>query len=132
MAHTEDIENPYAEEAEARWPDLYKQSQANFKALTPEQRKQHLDFGVATTARLGQLFTDGAEPSDLRVQAEVANHYRWVSLFWTPNREAYEGLGDMYVADERFTEYYDKHAVGLAPFMRDAMRLYAASHLGGK
>ena len=34
------------------------------------------------------------------------------------------GLGEMYVADERFKAYYDKIAPGCAEFLRDAINIY--------
>jgi hypothetical protein len=38
--------------------------------------------------------------------------------------EIFRGLGDLYVADERFTANNDRHGPGLAQFMRDAMHIY--------
>ena len=34
-------------------------------------------------------------------------------------------LGDMYVADPRFTATYDRYQPGLARFLRDAIRIRA-------
>jgi len=59
------------------------------------------------------------------VQALVARHHAHVEVFWTPSPEAYAGLGQMYVDDERFTATYDAFAPGLAPYLRDAMAIYA-------
>ena len=39
--------------------------------------------------------------------------------------EAFKGLGQMYVDDERFTKSIDGFGEGLATFMRDAMMVYA-------
>lgn len=38
---------------------------------------------------------------------------------------AFKGLGEMYVADERFTKNIDQFGDGLAKFMCDAMAVYA-------
>mgnify|MGYP000276333102 CR=1 FL=1 len=40
--------------------------------------------------------------------------------------EAFQGLGQMYIDDERFTKNIDQYGEGLAIFMRDAMTVYAA------
>lgn len=45
--------------------------------------------------------------------------------FYKTSAEVFKGLGDMYVSDSRFTEFYDKYAIGTAQFMRDAMHYYA-------
>jgi hypothetical protein len=63
------------------------------------------------------------------VQAIVARHHAWVGHFWTPGREAYTNLGQMYVDDERFTATYDAVAPGLAAYLRDAIAVYAARAL---
>ena len=52
-----------------------------------------------------------------------------MSHSWTPGRDAYIGLGRMYVDDERFTATYDAVAPGLAPYLRDAIAVYAESDL---
>ena len=40
------------------------------------------------------------------------------------DKEAHAGVAQMYVCDERFKEYYDKHGEGLAEFLRDAIVEY--------
>lgn len=49
---------------------------------------------------------------------------------WTPNRDAYKCVGQMYVDDERFKASYEKIAEGLAEYQRDAMVVYADERLG--
>lgn len=39
--------------------------------------------------------------------------------------DAFKGLGQIYVADERFTKNVDQFGEGLAKFMCDAMAVYA-------
>lgn len=78
---------------------------------------------------LAALLTAGADVADARVQAVVARHHAWVSRFWTPDRDAYTGLGRLYVDDERFTAAIDATAPGLAAYLCDAMAVYAREHL---
>jgi hypothetical protein len=40
------------------------------------------------------------------------------------------GLGDMCVADPRFTEYYEKYASGLAVFVKSAIHANRERHEG--
>ena len=42
------------------------------------------------------------------------------------DKEAHAGVAQMYVYDERFKEYYDKHGDGLAEFLRDAIVEYTS------
>lgn len=122
-------ENPYAEEAQERWPEAYAESQRRFGRMSRAEQQALFDTGEATTRALAAHFQDGADPADPEVQAEVANHFAWVSAFWTPTRSAYTGLGRMYVEDARFSATYDRYAVGLAPFLRDAMAVWAEANL---
>jgi hypothetical protein len=53
-------------------------------------------------------------------------HRQWLSFTWpTYSKEAHANLAEMYVADERFTAYYDQHREGAAQFLRDAIAAYA-------
>lgn len=58
----------------------------------------------------------------------VANlHRKWLSFYWEKyTKEAHAGVAQMYVYDDRFKEYYDKHGEGLAEFLRDAILVYTS------
>jgi len=117
------LQNPYAEEAEARWPEQYAESQSRVSKLSKAEQaavmQQHTDAAEA----LAELFQAGAKPTDEKVQAQIAKHYAWICNFWTPSREAYVNLGKMYVADERFAKNYNRYADGLAQFVCEAIEV---------
>ena len=123
------IDNPYAEEAEARWANEYRASVKRFGLLTDEEQAAAVDRGEQVRDEIAELFTSGSPASDELVQLLIASHYEWVCLFWTPNREQYIGLGEMYGQDPRFTEFYDKKANGLANFVGEAIRLWSEENL---
>ena len=52
--------------------------------------------------------------------------------FYNTSAEMFKGLGDMYVSDPRFTQFYDDCKAGTAQFMRDAMHYYADNYLSNK
>lgn len=55
----------------------------------------------------------------------VMKHKEWLMYSWTTySKEAHAGLAEMYVTDDRFTAYYDKHIEGGAEFLRDAIVAY--------
>lgn len=55
----------------------------------------------------------------------VLKHKEWLMYSWTTySKEAHAGLAEMYVTDERFTAYYDKHVEGGAEFLRNAIIAY--------
>lgn len=121
--------DPYAAEARERWPEQYAAAQEKVADWGPEQVAGMHGEKDAVHRRLAGLMAAG-EPVDApTVQDAVAAHHAWVGRFWVPGREAYVGLGRMYVDDERFTATIDAYAAGLSPYLRDAIAVYAAAHL---
>lgn len=121
--------DPNAEEAQQRWPDQYAETQRRLRSMSKDEQRALFETGNQTHRELAALFVAGASVEDDTVQRLIGQHYGWVAAFWTPSREAYIALGEMYVADARFTATYDGFAPGLAPFMRDAMRVWAMANL---
>lgn len=76
-----------------------------------------------------RLFQAGTAIDAPETQELIDRHYRWICLSWTPNRESYTGLGDLYLDDERFRQQLDVTAEGVAQWSRDAMAHYAQTRL---
>ena len=119
----------YADEARERWPEQYAVSQHRAATLTEEETERIQRESTAAMIRMAELMAAGTPVDDPAVQAEVHEHYVALCRFWTPNAHAYACLGRMYVEDGRFTATYDKIAVGLAAYYRDAIALYARARL---
>ena len=69
---------------------------------------------------VGQKKPEGEEG-----QRIAALHRKWLTFTWKDySKEAHAGVAEMYVADERFTAYYDQHKEGAAKFLRDAIVAY--------
>jgi len=67
----------------------------------------------------------GEDPAGEEGQRIAALHRKWlgfVSGDYDPARHA--GIAQLYVADERFTAYYDGEVAGCARFLRDAVVAY--------
>lgn len=112
--------NPYEAEARKRWGDQVV-DEANKKAqkFTPQDQN---DFN--------QIYRDLAAirhlPADSpQAQMEIEKWYHFLNKTTHYSPEMFKGLGDMYVADPRFTKNIDQFGEGLAVFMRDAMNVYA-------
>ncbi|WP_062515882.1 MerR family transcriptional regulator [Demequina gelatinilytica] len=118
----------YEPEARERWgDDAVARSNAAWASLDKADQRAHLAEHEAIAEALGRLAAADADPASDEVQALVARHHAWVSLFWTPGREAYTGLGATYADDARFRATYDKHGDGTAVLLRDAIAVYAQS-----
>ena len=119
----------YEDEARQRWPQEYEQSRRFADSLTPQDTEQLQREMTAAMIRMAELMTAGEPVDSAAVQAEIDTAYHGVCRCWTPDAVAFKGLGRMYVEDERFKATYDRIAVGLAEFYRDAMACYADTRL---
>jgi len=124
--HTE-----YKDEVEARWgAKAYADGDRWWRSMSAAERADW-------KSRQGQLMADwvtaaanGTAPDGEEGQALAQRQAEWLrGIPGTPSlsKEYFVGLGDMYVADERFGANYGGPAG--ATFVRDAMRVYAEAHL---
>lgn len=121
----------YKDEVVQRWgnTDAYKQSQERMKKMTKADIDKLKADGIIFVKKLAAVFTAGVPFNDPEMQELVDQQYNTLRTWYEPNYEMFKGLGEMYVVDPRFTVYYDKHAVGLAAYVRDAMVYYADQHM---
>lgn len=129
--HTE-----YEEEVTARWgAEAYAQGDSWWRGSSSEQREAFQTEGAALAAAWTEAARAGVSSESDEAQSLAQRHYDWlVRVPGTPRDEtgalepAYlAGLGEMYVADERFAENYGGRAG--AEFVRDTLAHYASRHL---
>ena len=117
----------YADEVRQRWgeTDAYRQSEEKNASRTIAQN-------VQAERDAGDIFTAFAAAMDLDPAGETAQELvrRWqehiTKYYYDCTKEILACLGEMYVADSRFTENIDRYGDGTAAFMRDAIRAYCA------
>ncbi|HZG96141.1 MAG TPA: MerR family transcriptional regulator [Mycobacteriales bacterium] len=123
----------YKDEVVERWgQEAYDSGDAWWRTLPGADKQGFLQQQLDIATEFGAAKTAGLAPDSEQVQAIAARHYEWVAIGWQgrrPTREAFAGLGEMYVADPRFAANYDRHAAGGAEFVRDAMQVYAGRNL---
>jgi MerR family transcriptional regulator, thiopeptide resistance regulator len=103
-----------------------KRSMAGWTAEQTERiQREWAGFGP----RLVALIEAGAAADDPRVQEVIGEHHRWITNFWTPNRESYPGLGQLYADHPDFRSQFDAQDPRLAEFLRDAIAAYAEANL---
>lgn len=114
----------YAQEAEQRWgnTEAYAQSQRRVAGYTKDDWKQIQDEVADWSARYAALMEAG-EPADGEAAMDMAEEHRQhiVTRYYDCSYEMHTGLGEMYVADERFKEFYDSMRPGLAEHLRDSI-----------
>ncbi|MBD0838912.1 MerR family transcriptional regulator [Streptomyces sp. TRM68416] len=121
----------YAEEAEQRWggTEAYAESQRRTAAYTKDDWKRMQAEVAAWAERYGALVAAG-EPPTGEAAMELAEEHRQhiCRWFYACSYEMHEGLGEMYVSDERFKAHYDSMSPGLAEHLRTAIKANAARH----
>jgi hypothetical protein len=115
------MKNEYAEEARQRWGDTeaYKQSQQRAASYTDEDWARIKSEADDITARFTALKESGAPADGPEAIALAEEHRAHISRwFYDCPKDVHRGLGDLYVADERFRRNYPD---GVAEFIHDAI-----------
>ena len=112
--------NPYEQEAREKWGD---------KAVD-EANEKAKDLTAFDQEKFNEIYRNLASlrhlpPHSKEVQEGINEWYQFLNKMGNYSLEAFKGLGQMYVNDERFTKNIDRFGEGLAAFMRDAMAVYA-------
>ena len=120
-----DLVARYGTDTQARidesWRRVGKLSTADAERIQVDLATRDEDYAALLDAAVAA--------DDPRTQAVTADHYRWVCQFWTPDADAFAGLGDLYVDHPDFRARYDAVRPGLAGYVRDAMTTYAVTTL---
>lgn len=121
--------NQYEKEARERWGDkAIDRSNESLNKMSPAEQKQLEDDMNAIFRKLASLRNEDLHSK--AAQDAIDEWYQIISIMMgdTCNIEVFQSLGEMYVADERFTKNIDQFGSGLAQFMRDAMTIYAKNN----
>lgn len=76
------------------------------------------------------LLTAGASPDSPETQALARKHFDWLNHFYTPDKEMFIGLGQLYCDHPDFRKRYDALHPGMAEYWAQAMRVFAERELG--
>jgi DNA-binding transcriptional MerR regulator len=119
----------YAQEAEERWggTDAYRESQRRVAQYSKQDWLTIKAEGGDITRRFADAMRSGAEPAGDTAMGLAEEHRQHISRwFYECGYDIHRGLGDMYVADPRFTATYEAVGEGLATYIRDAIHANAA------
>lgn len=121
----DELREQYASEAKARWGDseAYKES-ARREARRTDSDRDEIQKESEEIFRAFAALT-GADPSDERVQSLVRRWQAFITRhYYSCSNEILAGLGQMYLADERFQNNLDSFGAGTAKLMSDAIAVY--------
>jgi len=121
----------YEAEVRERWGDeAWERSAKRRDRMSNEQLQVDDERSVDVNAALRDAATSREDPTGASFQALIDAHYRWVTEYWggrAPDRDAYTGLSELYVADARFAATYGGQQNAEA--IRDAMQVWIAANL---
>ena len=111
----------FEKEVKERWGNT--EAYAEFSEKTKDYSKERfadINAGLEDIFRdFAELMQSGAEPDSSDAQALVIT-----DNYYTCTDEILAGLGQMYMADERFKNNIDKYASGTAEFVSKAISIY--------
>jgi hypothetical protein len=119
--------NNYDLEAKRRFGKSY--AYKEYEEKTADYTKdnwQEVNDGLMTIlADFAKCMKDGHKADSDEAQALVRKLQNYITdNYYTCTNEILASLGQMYVADERFKNNIDKHAIGTASFIRQATAIY--------
>lgn len=117
----------YAKEAKEKWGDTaaYKESAKKTADYSTDRWKQIYSAMDERIAEFADCKRHGFAPDSKDAQALAKKWQDFITEnYYTCTKEILAGLGEMYVADERFLKNIDRHGDGTAQFMCDAIKAY--------
>lgn len=119
--------NQYAQEARERWggTEAYRESERRTAAYGDKEWASVNAESEAIMKEFASLA--GQDPASPAVQAAVQKWQAHISArFYPCTDEILAGLGEMYIADERFTKTLDAHGQGTAKLMSEGIMVFCA------
>ena len=117
----------YKAEAQEKWgkTDAYKEHTEKTKHYSQEKWNGLAEGMNRIMAQFAACMEAGNAPASAEAQSLVKMLQEYITAsYYHCTKEILAGLGQMYVADERFQNNIDKHRKGTAAFIRDAIQVY--------
>lgn len=119
----EENESKYGKEIREKYGDEeVEASNRKLLHMTREEYDRFSGLGEEILEGLKKAVAAGTDPGSEEGRRLASLHREWLSFTWPKySKEAHDGLVDMYLADERFREYYDGEVPGCAAFLAEAV-----------
>ena len=117
----------YETEVCSRWgaTNAYREHEQKTNNYTKEKWAEANDGLMAIFAEFAACKNSGVSADSDEAQALVAKLQAHITEnYYTCTDEIFAGLGQMYVADERFKKNIDKYGEGTAEFAAEGIRIY--------
>lgn len=122
-------EGAYSQETRERWgeTDAYRESSRRLASYSPEQKAAAFKSQQDALAAVIGAKRQGFEPtSDEAIAGAERCRLAINDWYYECDSAMHQALGQMYVSNQRFVDYYESLEPGLAHYLRDAIDANAA------
>ena len=119
--------NNYDAEVKQRWGETaaYKEHAEKTAGYSKEKWQEVNDGLMTVLAKFAACMKDGNTADSDEAQELVKELQNYITEnYYTCTDEILAGLGQMYIADERFKNNIDKHTPGTAEFISESIAIY--------
>lgn len=119
--------NNYDAEVKQRWgeTDAYKEHAKKTASYSKDQWQAVTDGLMTVLAKFAACMKDGHTADSQEAQTLVKELQNYITEnYYTCTDEILAGLGQIYIADERFKTNIDKHTPGAAAFISESIATY--------
>ena len=115
-----------AEIREKYGEDCVEASNEKVKGMAQEEWEQFQGLEKEILKQLKENVLAKISFDQEKVKELVLLHKKWLCMTWPKySAEAHKGVAAMYVADERFRQYYDREVQGCEEFLKQAVDYWA-------
>lgn len=104
------------------------ESHKKVKNWTDAEKNAFIQEGETIMQALIESMKNKLSTSSDEVQSIMHRHYTWLERSWTPTKETYVGLIDLYETPH-FRTFFDQRHPELLSFIQSAMRVFAERQL---
>ena len=105
--------------------DAYKEYEQKTANYTKDEMQTVNDGLMSVFAKFAKCMKDGNTPDSNEAKTLVKELQSYITEnYYTCTNQILEGLGQMYIADERFKNNIDKNSDGTAEFVSKAIEIY--------
>lgn len=123
----EENEQKYGNEIREKYGDsAVDESNRKILHMSQEQWEEFQQLEMEIKELLKMCVEHNSSVDNESAKKIVEKHKKWLMMTWKQySVDAHKGLAAMYVADERFTAYYDEEVKGCAEFLKKAIIYWA-------
>ena len=127
-AYEKELKKSFQEKKMKGFTEVFSECEKKTKNWSKEEWQDMKSEGDAIYKALADACKQGLSPTSKEVQEIIRKHYQMIHRFYTPTKEMYSGLGQLYCEHPDFRKFYQ--AYDLEPeFLARAMKIFVERDL---